>query len=114
MRPASTNKLPIVISPIAKGIIDAPNERQPRALDAPLSATRKVIVKEWRACPVARLTLDYSIKFYRQLKGIFKVNRRRGDLGLGVRAAPVLIGRPYQEFLWYQPMQDSADQKERS
>jgi hypothetical protein len=31
--PASTSKHPIAISPIANGIIDVSNERQPRALD---------------------------------------------------------------------------------
>jgi hypothetical protein len=41
IRPASTSKLPIAISPIANGIIDAPNERQPRALDAPLQRLEK-------------------------------------------------------------------------
>jgi hypothetical protein len=46
----------MVMSPIANGIIDAPNERQPRAPNAPLQRLEKVIGKEWRARPVARLT----------------------------------------------------------
>jgi hypothetical protein len=33
-----------------------------------------VIWKKWRARPVARLPIEYSIKFYRQSKGILKVN----------------------------------------
>ena len=50
------------------------------------SATRKVVIwKRWRARPVARLTLDYSIKFYRQSKGIFKVNVAAAD----VRRIPI-------------------------
>ena len=79
IKPASTSKLPMVISPTANGIIDAPNERQPRARKAPLQRLEKVIGKKWQACPAARSNPDYSIKFYRQSKGIFKVNVAAAD-----------------------------------
>jgi hypothetical protein len=61
-----------------------------------------VIGKEWRACPVARLNLDYSIKFYRQLKGIFKVNVAAAVIwGCAFAQPQFFVGRPYQEFLWH-------------